>query len=76
MDVLRQFLVFVVYGHTVPDARAGVFIGQFIKDAVASKNYEIMVFCNFEGLYVRFANNHIWVSSSELIFRLWIPKGS
>jgi hypothetical protein len=76
MDILSNFLVFIVDVTAVPHAVRNVIIVEFVEDAIASQNNEIVMLLNLKNLNICQCTNYIWVSPSKLIFCLRVSKGS
>lgn len=76
MHILSKLLVFVVNWATVPNTLHAIFIWKLVKDAVTSKDDEVMLLSNLELSDVWLANYDIWITSSEVVFCFRIPKCS
>jgi hypothetical protein len=74
MNILSQFEIFVINANTVPHTSTHILVRQLVKDAITAQDNEIMVFIYFEGVNIRFANNHIRVAATKFKFCLWISK--
>lgn len=74
MHVLRELLIFIIECHTVPHAGGHVFVGEFVENAIAPQDYEVVVFIYLECLDIWFADDYIRISSSEFVFCLGVSK--
>jgi hypothetical protein len=74
VHVLSQFLVFVVHCDTVPGAGGNILIGKFVKDAIASQDYKVMILINLECFDIWLANNYTRVAPTEFVFGFRVAK--
>jgi hypothetical protein len=75
MYIMSYFPIFVVNIATVPYAWANIFIWHFVEYTIASKYYEIMVFCDLEYLHIWNASNYTRIATLEFDLSLWVTKG-
>ncbi len=68
MHILCKLLILVVHSNTVPHTGTAVFVGQFVKNAIASQNDKVVIFRNFECFNIRFAYNNIWIATAKFKF--------
>ena len=51
-------------------------VAHFLKNSVASDNYEVIVIFNLEGANLRLSDDHCWVSTIALILSLNVTYGA
>lgn len=68
MHILCKLLILVVHSNTVPHTGTAVFVGQLVKNAIASQNDKVVILRNFECFNIRFAYNNIWIATAKFKF--------
>ena len=66
MDILNLILIISILLSAAPYTLTHVLIRELVKDSIASKNNEVMVFGDLERLYIWNTSNYVRISISVL----------